>query len=153
MSLLSKFEAWRKYNLSLQHDTVLINGQPYLERRIVYLFGFTFRLHKFFRGDDDRALHDHPWPFTTFPLTGYWERTEDGEQYVEAFRFHRRPSRYRHMVLGSHRERWVNQFGVEIREWTRFHTPRPFMTLVVTGRKDRSWGVLPGRQVHLSPRF
>src|SRR5271170_2244259 len=33
-------------------------------------------LHKFYRGDEDLHLHDHPWPFTSLILTrGYWEQT------------------------------------------------------------------------------
>jgi hypothetical protein len=31
-------------------------------------------LHKFYRGDTDRHLHDHPWPFKSLMLAGgYWE--------------------------------------------------------------------------------
>lgn len=30
-------------------------------------------VHHFYRGDVDRDLHDHPWPFVTFPLTPYVE--------------------------------------------------------------------------------
>ena len=36
--------------------------------------GDSILLHFFARGDDDQALHDHPWDFTTTILTGgYWE--------------------------------------------------------------------------------
>lgn len=129
------------YTLGFQHDVVRLNGEPYLERWFVYLFGRTIRLHKFFRGDDDRALHDHPWKFWTFPLTAYWEYVPNGTQKVEARRWHYRPSRYQHMVLGSHAK--ADKRGV------KFSTPDPFWTIVVTGKKDRSWGFYPdGKYVY-----
>jgi len=56
------------------HDLVFDDNQPYLERWIIWL-GFTIRLHKFHKGDDDRAFHDHPWWFITMPFSAYLERT------------------------------------------------------------------------------
>lgn len=51
---------------------------PYLKRW--YLFRtkpFAVFLHRFFRSDEDRALHDHPWPFITFILwRGYIEHQQ-----------------------------------------------------------------------------
>lgn len=39
-----------------------VNDSPYLERYYVgKLFGITFYLHRFIRGDGDREVHDHPW--------------------------------------------------------------------------------------------
>jgi hypothetical protein len=137
------------YVLGYQHDTVNLQGSPYLERWFVYIFGCTVRLHKFLRGDDDRAPHDHPWPFWTFPLTGYWESTWDEHggkvtHFVKPRRLHYRPSRYRHMVLGSSRFRWLDFItGHPVDDWTEYRTPKPFWTIVVTGRKDRSWGFYP----------
>lgn len=137
-----------RYNLWFEHDVVQIKGERYLERWFIYLLGFTIRVHKFYRGDDDRAPHDHPWGFITFPLTGYWEAKYDDcryqckdVQYVKPWRFHRRPSSYRHIVLGAVRNRGVDQYGREI--WCEYLTPVPFWTIVVTGRKDRSWGFYP----------
>lgn len=38
---------------------------------------FAVFLHKFERSDEDRALHDHPWPFIVIPLwRGYYEWSE-----------------------------------------------------------------------------
>lgn len=126
-----------RYNLWFEHDTVRLNGAPYLERWFVYILGRTLRLHKFYRGDDDRAVHNHPWKFWTFPLTAYWELLGDGTyQKVAAYRWHYRPSSYQHMVQGSHAK--ADKRGV------KFSTPVPFWTIVVTGRKDRSWGFYPG---------
>jgi hypothetical protein len=155
------------YTLGFQHDTVRLNGAPYLERWFVYIFGCTLRLHKFYRGDDDRAPHDHPWAFWTFPLSGYWERVHKSppcrichstagvctwnhkgsnatqEHYVKPWRLHYRPSSYQHMVIG-------NQRGyIGSPENAIFGTAKPFWTIVVTGRKDRSWGFYPdGKYVY-----
>jgi hypothetical protein len=113
---------------------------PYLDRYIVYLGGLCVRLHKFWRGDDDRAPHDHPWNFWTFPLRSYNETVEelvisdDGAacewrrriNKVTAFRLHKRPAAYRHIVLGR-----------------ADGSTKPFWTFVITGRVINSWGFWP----------
>jgi hypothetical protein len=47
---------------------------PYLRKWGLHLgpLGSVW-VHHFYRGDVDRDLHDHPWPFVTFPLTSYVE--------------------------------------------------------------------------------
>lgn len=104
-------------------------------------------LHKFYRGDEDPHLHDHPWPFTSLILTrGYWEETpvsqsrdprislksmatsqyfhRDGEQYrnvfYSAFSVLRRPSEWKHRVI--------------------LKDKKPVWTIIRTGPKERSWG-------------
>lgn len=102
-----------KIPVGYSHDIVEIKGRPYLERRIVWLFGlFTLRWHTFWQGDPDRQLHDHPWWFITFPLSTYYEyvladmeATETGwvEQWdwraVKAWRPHFRSAKYAHRVI------------------------------------------------------
>lgn len=42
--------------------------------RIAQLFNISIRVHHILRSDDDRAFHDHPWPYLTIILKGgYWE--------------------------------------------------------------------------------
>lgn len=100
-------------------------------------------LHKFYRGDEDPHLHDHPWSFTSLILTrGYWEETlfnpkedlgetwrpgelrDDGEQRIQRFytRFSllKRPATWRHRVV--------------------LKDKLPVWTIVKTGVKERSWG-------------
>lgn len=104
-------------------------------------------LHKFYRGDEDEHLHDHPWSFTSLILTrGYWEETpfdveregwygmpphgyrwcgigESGERkrkFYPAFSLLRRPATWRHRVI--------------------LKDEKPVWTLVRTGSKERSWG-------------
>lgn len=103
-------------------------------------------LHIFHRGDLDRAPHDHPWSFWTFPFIGYTEEiwkvvcTLDmvepvpvrryKAKPVKPFRFHFRPAEYIHRV----------------------NDPEPgkkIVTLVWHCRKRREWGFwVDGAWVH-----
>lgn len=115
-----------RFRFGVQHDLVHVKGDPYLERWILW-FGFQIRLHKFYRSDDDRALHDHPWPFITFPLLPYSEEYWDGlnvrRRFVQSYRFHYRASTHRHIV--------------------RKFTHRPVWTIVMMGLKNNAWGFWP----------
>jgi hypothetical protein len=116
-------------------------GVPYLDRYILYIGGPALRLHKFWRGDDDRAPHDHPWGFSTFPLSSYWERAffADGTDYVnlvKKFTWNWRPAEYRHIVMGR------ADFGP--RGCTIGGVSRePFWTFVVSTGYQRKWGFWP----------
>ena len=131
---------WR---FGIERSTVYIRGEKYLLRYIAYLGPIGLRLHKFYRGDDDRASHTHPWPFITFPFATYRERRfKEGVEipgpfYVKAFRFHYRPSTHEHIVVNR----------VKIDEYAGFaaYTSdlRPFWTFVITGPIVQTWGFYP----------
>jgi hypothetical protein len=116
------------YTLGFECSTITVNGVPYLTRYFLRVGGFTLRLHKFYKGDDDRAPHTHPWTFWTFPLCrGYWELVPCpygslSTNWVPGWRISRRPAEYQHIVIDP---------------------PKPFWTVVVTGRKSNSWGFYP----------
>lgn len=60
------------------------DGDIYLHRWYVFRTKLlTLFVHKFVRSDEDRALHDHPWPFLVIPIwRGYIEhsmRWDDGD--------------------------------------------------------------------------
>lgn len=66
---------------------VIVNcdHEPYLYRwyviRTKYVGVF---IHQFVRSDEDRALHDHPWPFVVLPLwRGYIEHSERDKNFQE----------------------------------------------------------------------
>lgn len=119
-----------------QRSPIGINGGLYMTRYIVYLGWLTLRAHKFYRGDDDRAPHDHPWWFITFPLKTYIEDVfvcrivpEGIEAYsypriVKGWRPHFRRGTYRHIVKGT-------------------GDGKPFWSLVISGRPLRMWGFWP----------
>jgi hypothetical protein len=108
--------AWR---LGLTHDLVLEGGEPYLERWILWC-GITLRLHKFHKGDDERAFHDHPWWFVTMPLQSYRELTPMGTTIVRRFRPSFRAAQHRHIV--------------------QLIDTKPAWTFIITGRKEKDWG-------------
>jgi hypothetical protein len=120
----------------LDRSTVYVSDERYLDRWIVYLNGYTLRLHRFWRGDDNRASHTHPWWFITFPLGWYQERLYSegrylGQRFVRPFRFHYRPANFEHYVVRP----------CKVPSWT----------IVLTGPKREGWGfypfdVLPARQ-------
>lgn len=117
-----------------ERSRIVAEGEPYMDRWIVYLAGYTIRLHKFYRGDDPTAPHDHPWDFWTFPLTSYierrfrhcWTSYSGLRMTVKAFRWHFREAEHRHYVLG----RADGQ-------------AKPFYTIVVTARLRNMWGFWP----------
>lgn len=91
---------------------------PYARRWILDFKLFTLRVHHFYRSDDDRNYHDHPWWFLTFILKGsYTDESEKGHEVLRAGSFAFRRAEHRHTVRTT---------GV----WT----------LLVTGPEKRTWG-------------
>lgn len=136
--------------LALEASTVVGKGTKtrYLGRWFAYLVIGTVRLHKFYRGDNDRAPHDHPWAFITFPLSSYIEHhfvdgVSQGYREVKAFRFHYRPAKFEHIVLGRGKLCDCGCGGATI-------NPKPFYTIVLGGYKGNEWGFWPepGKFVH-----
>lgn len=138
------FFEWRGRRFGYEQNRVhlLTTGEAYLDRFIVYFGGPCVRLHRFWRGDDDRAVHDHPWDFWTFPLTDYLERLEDGSlQIVRKFRLHYRPAEYKHFVIGPVRPDWLELTKVPV--WAALRDHDPFWTIVFAGFRRRKWGFWP----------
>lgn len=110
---------------------------PYLTRWIVG----RLRLHKFHRPDGDKAPHDHPWDFWTFPLVSYVEEVFDPQtgktivHVVERFKVHYRPAVHCHRILGK----WS---GLDQRHGYKGPLPTvgPIWTIVWTGPVIRKWG-------------
>lgn len=103
-------------------------GEPYLVRLTLFTCPwFSIKLHVILRDDDDRALHDHPWPFVTIIMVnGYYEETKlsggtSRVRYRAPWTIHYRKAQYTHRV--------------ELTD-----PSRPAVTFVITGRKTRKWG-------------
>lgn len=129
------FLKW-KLRFGFEYSRVGLSDIPYLDRYILYFGRGTLRLHKFWRGDDDRAPHDHPWWFITMPFVTYREKIvvpDDlfGEVFVtrlvRAWRPHFRAAKFQHIVIGR-RDR---------------NDLRPFWTLVISGGNTNDWGFWP----------
>lgn len=140
-----------KRKFALEASTVVgkLTKTRYLGRWFAYLGIGTVRLHKFYRGDHDRAPHTHPWSFWTFPLSTYVEhRFNKGESLgyheVKAFRWHYRSALHEHIVLG--RGFLVPNPLMEGKADRYQHAmidPKPFYTIVIGANKTNEWGFYP----------
>src|SRR5699024_2961405 len=88
-------------------------------------------LHRFLRSDDDRALHDHPWPWATLILDGtYIEHLpadpSDPAGPTRAFARHAGEIVIRRDASRPHRVELIDG--------------QPVTTLFFTGGKCREWG-------------
>lgn len=104
----------------MRFRTIPSKGAPYLKRIYVLVTPwFSVMLHRIFRPDGQRELHDHPWTFLSFVLRGWYrEDTPEGERRI----------------------RWMNWKRAEDRHSIRFVSRKPVWTLVFTGPRRRIWG-------------
>ena len=110
---------------------------PYMRRYVLNLGIFAIRLHIWYRSDDKRYMHDHPWGFLTFVLSGEYtdvSRSQDGKikrDRVSRFCFRRRTSAHRHYV--------------EI-------PPAGCVSLLFTSAQNGKWGFyVPNREARMRP--
>lgn len=136
----------------------IVGGQdnPYLLRwHIVRTRWLSIYLHKFVRDDDDRAMHDHPWPSVSIVLSGGYYDVHPGPDGTEQRRwygpgsviFRRATSRHR-VELAESRQlvpRDDLPFGVPL-EWDEargcfvaFRNVHAW-TLLFCGPRVREWG-------------
>lgn len=72
---------------------------PYLKRWTFECCKFSIRLHHWLSGDDDRALHDHPWNFYGIVLKGsYTDITENGKEHMPFGKIFYRDAEHKHTV-------------------------------------------------------
>ncbi len=97
-----------------------IKGDLYMDRiTLVQCPWFSIKLHRIYRPDRQRDLHDHPWAFLSILLVGnYVEDTVKGLRYCRVFNY--KPAGGRHSI------RMVSRV--------------PVWTLVLCGPKVRDWG-------------
>jgi hypothetical protein len=112
---------------------------PYLRRWAIGAWGYSLRVHHWYRSDDKRSPHDHPWWFCTVVLKGAYDdwsyQSDDLDNRVVD-----------HLHVGSVRYRPAHHIhSVAVR-------PGGCWTLMVTGRKSRRWGFWT-RRADGSPRF
>jgi hypothetical protein len=82
-------------------------------------------LHKFIRSDID-GLHDHPWGFSTYVLSGgYWETTQKGTFWRAPGYYATQPSNFLHRISVD-----ADKAGEDT--WTLF----------MMGSKEKDWGFL-----------
>lgn len=120
---------WFERVASSRQPDFIIGGEehPYMERWWIIPRNrfFNIYLHRFWRSDDDRALHDHPWLNCSIILKG---------SYVE------------HTICagGVHRAQTYKQGAIKFRRARAAHrieiNEKPVWSLFITGPVIREWG-------------
>lgn len=132
--------AWRAFYV---YSEIWIAGVLYMRRwRLMPAWLPGVRLHNILVGDDDRALHDHPFSFVTIILRGgYWEHLVDGSRtwhgpgsilFRQAEVFHR-------IELGRD---YIASVDFAFDDIAFIEGDRPAWTLVFRGPYRRQWGFL-----------
>lgn len=124
----------RGFGFYASHIGSMVNAGTeanYYMRRFILLlpFGFTLRLHHIVRSDDDRHLHDHPFSFASFLLSGGYFETVPCEP-VEP-------------LDNGKRTEYRRRFSFNVKRATDQHAlalTRPVWTLVFAMPKSREWG-------------
>jgi len=122
------------------HQVIGGPADPYLRRWYVIPRNpvLNVYVHQFLRSDDDRALHDHPWWFVSLILKGgYNEIAEKGNRTRRAGSIAFRPATWRHRVV-----LWITDEDDGRSNCRQL----PCWTLIVTGRRSRTWGFWCKRQ-------
>jgi hypothetical protein len=114
--------AWLLKTLFATFEIVGLDGQLYLRRyKILRTPWLKIYIHEIVRSDEDRALHDHPWNFTSIILKG---------SYVEVTPIYRARCLAGAMIT----RKAEDAHRLEIPEG------QTTWTLVFVGKKRREWG-------------
>lgn len=98
---------------------------------------FNVYLHHFLRDDDDRALHDHPWPSLSVLLQGDLIETYAPVPHLAADPAHQVT---RHLTAGTvvwRGPRFAHRLALLC---FRGDSPQPAITLFIVGPRVREWG-------------
>jgi hypothetical protein len=162
---------WPRLRARQPHQVIGGFDNPYLLRWYVIPRNplLNIYVHKFLRSDDDRALHDHPWWFVSVMLRGgYDEVTEtvvNRRRRAGSIAFRRAEWRHRVRLITESVCQTCNGTGVGYGtvpdgRWMETdcgdcdgtgeitHAERPCWTLIVTGRRVRTWGFWCPRTLH-----
>lgn len=132
-----------------EYSPIIHAGNPYMFRWLLYVFGYTVRLHHIMRADLARDLHNHPFWFITIPfgtyVETYWypywdEREGDGSETMEC----------RGEIRTRTVRRFVPQFrGIKFRHRIIDLPNGPVWTFVISGRYQQKWGFFPQPDVFI----
>ena len=92
---------------------------------------FKIYLHLFIRSDDDRALHDHPWPSLSYMLYG---------EYVEWMFANKKQGVNMHYARRMVKEGELVYRSAKLAHRIELIDGTTCLTLFMVGRKSREWG-------------
>jgi hypothetical protein len=124
-------------------------ARVYLRRlRLIETPWFGVKLHKIVLSDDPRTrgLHDHPWSFVSFQITGGYRELVPGRNFEKPWYDGKpfpAPDPARGVSGSFYRwklHRRVNVVRADDLHAVRLDDERPCWTLVVNGRRRRQWG-------------
>jgi hypothetical protein len=98
------------------------------------------RIHEILRSDDDRAFHDHPWPYLTIILRGgYWET---------------KPVYDKSGLYTGKTRKWYGPGSILFRPAKSYHilelpTGQTAWTLFITGKWRQVWGFMPNPTIKI----
>jgi hypothetical protein len=125
-------------------------AQPYMLRWWLLPRNDTFNVyyHRILRNDEDRALHDHPWPsFSIMMLGSVREITPEGARFIDKGQCVYRGPDFAHRLelIGGIPAETLFITGPRVREWG-FHCPkgwvgwRDFVDAENPGERGRGCG-------------
>ena len=106
---------------------------PYMRRYMFVFFGYSIRVHVWYRSDDKRFMHNHAFNFITIVLKGGYVDVSD--------------ETHDRMAIGSIRYRNANH--THFVGWPSPNT----ITLLFCGKKKQNWGFLVNNRIMRPLRF
>lgn len=121
------------------------DGKPYLRRYVITRNKwFRIFIHEILMSDEDEEMHDHPWDFTTFLLSGgYVEEIPRGNYISKKYR---EKGMNEEMPLSELKTRTYRpRFSIirhRAEDFHRIELEKPVWTLFFAGNKRRQWGFM-----------
>jgi len=149
-----------RFTRNLPMRLIEVGGAPYLERyHVASFFGRSIWLHHFVRDDQERHVHDHPWPAVSVILTGGY-REEVGEvagdrmvmreREFSAPAINRIPATHRHRIAAVQPHTWTLMLvGKRTGRGWWFYNPAPNGTVYREqpfGDTRRDWYLYAGNR-------
>ncbi len=124
-------------NVQLRWGEYLGDPKCYYARRWVFIFfGYSIRVHQWWKSDDSRFLHDHSWNFRTFVLKGHYYDVSMNEKNEIV----------RELVNRTAYRKSTHKHYVEIPEGGA-------ITLLFCSRPNRKWGFWVNNKFYRPLRF
>jgi hypothetical protein len=101
-------------------------------------------LHKFYRGDEDPHLHNHPWAYRTLILKGgYWEVSFNPEWLkLKAKGLHKIALQTPQTVRKWYGAGTFMRRGAQWTHQVKLPEGKTAWTIVFTGKREHSWGFI-----------